>query len=114
MIDSMLVLIQMTRARRNETAYAILEAISKRPSAAREIAERLKAGEANVGTTLRRLWTQGHVKRERLEAGKVLIDKEEEVSRPLYVYRYSLTPRGRERLAWLDGWFEREGKSDEE
>lgn len=89
------------RARWNETTEAILQAITQGKSTVREISKVIDAEEGNVSTILLRLYRAGHVERERVEAGRVVVDKEEGISRPKYVFEYSITDRGGGRLEYL-------------
>lgn len=90
------------RARWNETTRAILaELLSGGAATVREISKAVDSEEGNASTILLRLYRAGHVERERVQAGKVVIDREEGVSRPKYVYSYSVTKRGNGRLEYL-------------
>jgi predicted transcriptional regulator len=89
------------RARWNETTEAILVALASGKSTVKEIAKEIESEEGNVSTILLRLFRAGHVGREKVEVGKVVIDREEGVSRPKYIFEYSITDRGGGRLQYL-------------
>lgn len=90
------------RARWNETTEAILGALTQGKSTVREISKAVEAEEGNVSTILLRLYRAGHVDRERVQAGKVVVDREEGISRPKYIYEYSITDRGGGRLKYIE------------
>lgn len=90
------------RSRWNETTEAILQAITQGKATVREIAKLVDAEEGNVSTILLRLYRAGHVERERVEAGRVVVDKEEGISRPKYIFEYSITDRGGGRLTYIE------------
>jgi DNA-binding MarR family transcriptional regulator len=87
------------RARWNELVTRVLGQLSREPGTAAELADELKAGVSNISTTLLRLTDQGHVERERIEDGEIVLDKDENITRPRYVFRYSITDKGKGRLA---------------
>lgn len=90
------------RARWNETTWTILaELLSGGNATVREISKSIKSEEGNVSTILLRLYRAGHVERESIQSGQVVIDREEGVSRPKYVYSYSITKRGEGRLGYI-------------
>ena len=90
------------RARWNETTRAILaELLSGGAATVREISKAVDSEEGNTSTILLRLYRAGHVERESVQSGKVVIDREEGVSRPKYVYSYSITKRGEGRLGYI-------------
>jgi len=92
------------RARWNETTRAVLEVLVREDgSTVREISKEVDSEEGNISTILLRLYRAGHVSRERVEDGRVVIDQEEKVSRPRYIYEYSITERGRGRLSFISG-----------
>lgn len=87
------------RARWNELVTKVLGKLSRESYTVAELADELKAGNNNISTTLLRLTDQGHVERERIEDGEILLDKDEKITRPRYVFRYSITDKGRGRLS---------------
>lgn len=44
----------------------------------------------------------GHIQRERTQEGSIVIDKDEGISRPRYVYLYKITPKGLVRLKYIN------------
>jgi len=89
------------RARWNETTGALLTALLKGKAAVEDLSKALKAAPTTVGTVLLRLYRAKNVDREKIEDGVVVIDAEEEVTRPRHVYVYSITEKGKARLAWI-------------
>lgn len=91
------------RNRFRESTAAILEALTRGSATCQEIAQACTLGITNTGSILLRLYRMGHVLRERTQEGDVVIDKDENISRPRYVYLYSLTPKGGVRLKFITG-----------
>src|SRR5574342_1182256 len=98
------------RSRWNETTEAILQAITQGKVTVREIAKAIESEEGNVSTILLRLYRAGHVGRQRVEAGRVMIDREEAVSRPKYVFEYAITNRGGGGLRYIENTRKRRTK----
>lgn len=89
------------RARWNETTERVLSSLEGGKSTAEGVSEGLKAGLSTVRTLLLRLTKQGNAEREKTQEGSVVIDREEGIERPRYVYLYSITEKGRGRLAYI-------------
>lgn len=90
------------RARKNEVAVRILGQLLKRAAlTASEMARAVGCSPGTASTLLMRMERSGKVIRERHKEGTVVIDQEEGVQRAKYVYRYSLTDEGAERLRYL-------------
>jgi predicted transcriptional regulator len=90
------------RNRFRESTAAILAALVRGSATCQDIAQACSLGITNTGSLLLRLYRMGHVTRERTREGDVVIDKEENISRPRYVYLYSLTPKGEVRLKFIN------------
>lgn len=93
----------MTRARWGETSEDMLQCLLKAPMTASALADEIETSLENASATLTRLHRQGHVLREKIKEGKITIDKEEKVYRPRWVYSYSISPRGENRLKFISG-----------
>ena len=85
------------RARKNQTTVRILAELEKGSGTALEIAERLQEGTTKISTILLRLYQQGHVGRERIRQGVIVIDKDEGVVRPRHLFQYSINEKGKSR-----------------
>jgi len=82
----------------NETTAAILGALSGKKGSADAVAKALGMDISTVSSTLLRLFRYGHVDRERVQRGHIVLDEDEGVTRPRYVYLYSMTGAGKKRL----------------
>ena len=91
------------RARWNETTALVLGALEGGKKTSEGIAKALKTNVSKVRTILRRLWEQKNIEREKVEQGVVVVDEEEGVERPRYVYLYSITGKGEARLDYIRG-----------
>jgi predicted transcriptional regulator len=89
------------RARWNETTAKILGALNEGEKTAEGIAHALKTDVSKVRSILRRLWEQKNVEREKRQQGTVVVDKDEGIERPRYVYLYSISEKGQARLAYI-------------
>jgi DNA-binding MarR family transcriptional regulator len=99
------------RARKNEATLRILKFVAANKGAeAHEIAERLRATTPSTSAILLRLVSSSYkqLSREKVHAGWIVIDKEENAKRRRMVYVYSITDRGLGRLKILE---KRESKS---
>lgn len=89
------------RNRYRESTLAILEFLARTQGTCQDVAAECGLGITNVGSLLLRLARMGHVDRQRARQGVVVIDKDEKITRPRYVYLYSITPKGSARLKWI-------------
>jgi len=90
------------RARWNETSERILSFVAKKNGVkVEDIAQHLGANPSNISTILLRMFRQGCVLRDRVQDGTIMIDRDEGVTHPRYVYVYSVTDRGMERLKYI-------------
>lgn len=89
------------RARWNETTAGVLGALSEGKKTSEGVAKALRTKLSKTRTTLRRLWEQGNVEREKVQQGTVVVDEEEGIERPRHVYLYSITKKGEGRLAYI-------------
>lgn len=89
------------RNRYRESTAAILGSLSHGPANCESCAQACGLHVNNTATLLLRLSRMGHVSRERTQQGTVVIDQEEGISRPRWVYVYTLTPKGLARYKYL-------------
>lgn len=90
----------------NETTAKILATLADREGRdVIEISKKIKTREGNASTILLRLLRQGHVTREWVEDGKVLLGRTEngDVTRSRYVFFYTITKKGLKKLARVAG-----------
>ena len=62
------------------------------------VANSLKAKPTTIGTILLRLYKHKYLDRRKVKEGTIVIDEDDGVTRPRYVYLYALTDKGRRRL----------------
>lgn len=88
------------RNRKNETTAVVLEKLAALggEGTIQAIAERARRNVPVVSMTLLKLLRGGHVARRRAREGTIVVDREENISRPRYVYVYSITSKGVGRL----------------
>ena len=65
---------------------------------ASDIAKAVKCRVSTARTTLLNLKNQDNVERKKIEQGTVVIDRDEDITRPRYVFVYSITEKGYKRL----------------
>jgi len=86
------------RARKNETTSAVLQELTRGESTAQGIANRLETKVPKVSMTLLKLVRAGHVTRKAIHEGEIVVDADEKIVRPRYVFSYSITKKGVSRL----------------
>lgn len=86
------------RARKNESTAAILEALAAGEASAKKIAATLNTNIPKVSMILLNLTRHGYVSRRSVQEGVIVVDQEEKIERPRYVFLYSITERGVARL----------------
>ncbi len=86
------------RNRYNETTLEILGVLARAPATCPGIAKALRMHPTTVGSTLLRLFRHGNVAREKIREGKIVVDRDEKITRPRYVHVYRLTKKGHDRL----------------
>jgi predicted transcriptional regulator len=88
------------RNRKNKTTCLVLEKLVALggEGTAQAIAVRAGRNIPIVSMTLLKLLRDGHVSRRHAREGDIVVDQEEGISRPRYVYVYSITPKGVRRL----------------
>lgn len=90
------------RGRKNAVVRPILEVLSKESGLeAYEIAEKGDLEYITTMVTLSRLASQGSIERKKVERGKITVDKEEKIVRPRYVYVYTISQKGIDRLEYI-------------
>ncbi len=86
------------RARFGEATHRVLGCLSGGEGSCLAVASTLQAKPTSIGTILLRLTKNRYLERRRVQEGLIVIDKDENVTRPRYVYLYVLTDKGRRRL----------------
>jgi predicted transcriptional regulator len=91
------------RARYGEKTAKILLALTRRDMTAAQLAKAVHGRQTSTMTILLRLYQYGQVDRQKTEDGVVVVDRDEGVERPRYVYVYSITDKGHQRLEKMTG-----------
>ena len=86
------------RAKFGEATHRVLACLSGGEGSCLAIARALKSKPTTVGTMLLRLYKNKYIERRKVQEGTIVIDRDEGVTRPRYVYLHALTDKGRRRL----------------
>ena len=89
------------RARKNQTTVRLLGILANGSGTAQGIAKQAAIPVPRASMTLLNLFRAGHVSRATVREGDIIVDEEERVTRPRYVFVYSLTKKGLARLERL-------------
>ncbi len=90
----------MTAAYTERTAE-ILASLAESTNTAKEIAKSLGCNVGTVSVTLKRLYRYGQVHREKIKDGMVVLNKKKGIERSKVVYFYTITEKGKKRLAYI-------------
>jgi predicted ArsR family transcriptional regulator len=91
------------RARKNESTAAILQELTRGDGTCQAIAGRLGTKGPKVSMILLHLVRMGQASRKTVHEGEIVVDQDEGISRPRYVYVYSITQKGASRLETIVG-----------
>ncbi len=86
------------RARFGEATHRVLGCLSGGEGSCLAVAHSLKSKPTTIGTILLRLYKHKYLERHKVKEGIIVIDEDDGVTRPRYVYLYVLTDKGRRRL----------------
>ena len=86
------------RAKFGEATHRALACLSGGEGSCLAIAKAIKSKTTTVGTMLLRLHKNKYIERRKIQEGTIVIDKDEGVTRPRYIFLYSLTDKGRRRI----------------
>ncbi len=86
------------RARYAQRTEKILLALARKDQSADQLADGMRCGIGTVRATLLRLVQYGQVSREKVEDGVVVVNVQEGIERPRWIYVYTITDRGHARL----------------
>lgn len=89
------------RARKNEATLAILIALGTGEHSAQTIAAALNTQIPKVSMILLKLVGYGQVTRRKVQDGEITVDADEGVTRPRYIYLYTITGPGHQRIEYL-------------
>lgn len=90
----------------NDRKRAILELLSGQELTTDEVAKALGCCRSNAATSMLRLWHGGHLQRRESVEGEVQLGlgaRGKRITRPLKVFRYSITGQGEKRLKRISG-----------
>jgi Mn-dependent DtxR family transcriptional regulator len=82
------------RKKHSERSLQILKALDINDGSALDVSKRLRVAKNLVNNLLLRLRAGGYVRRDRVQQGVVIIDKDEHLERKKMVYVYSITKSG--------------------
>jgi predicted transcriptional regulator len=91
------------RARWNEVTGKILALLKREEMDADTVSKHLQSNGTKASVILLKLYRQGSVNRKSVKDGEIVLDKDEDITRPRYVYVYSITDQGLERLSRIRG-----------
>lgn len=86
------------RAKFGEATHRLLACLSGGEGSCLAVSRSLHSKPTTIGTMLLRLTKHKYLERRRVKEGVIVIDKDEGVTRPRYVYLYALTDKGHRRL----------------
>ena len=86
------------RAKFGEATHRVLGCLSGGEGSCHAVARSLESKPTTIGTILLRLYKYKYLERRKVKEGTIIIDEDDGVTRPRYVYLYALTDKGRRRL----------------